>query len=91
MRLDTSRLALALGGTTAILWIICSALVALFAGPMTAMTGHMLHMDATEFAWRLTFPGFLMGLVSWSVCAAVAGWLIALIYNSTGGPPGASS
>jgi hypothetical protein len=86
MKLDASRLAIAFGGTTAILWVVCSALVALFSGAMTTMSGHMLHWDATGFAWHLTFPGFLMGLVSWTLCAAVAGWLIGWIYNSTGRP-----
>ena len=83
MKLDAGRLAIAMGGTTAILWIVCSALVALFSGTMTTMTGHMLHIDASVFPWHLTFPGFLMGLVSWTVCAAVAGWLVGWIYNAT--------
>ncbi len=85
MKLDSGRLAIALGGTTAILWIVCSALVALFSGAMMTMSGHMLHMDATAFAWTLTLPGFLVGLVSWTICAAFAGWLIGWIYNTTGG------
>ena len=59
MKLDAGRLGIAMGGATAIFWIVCSALVALFSGSMMTMTGHMLHMDASEFAWRLTFPGFL--------------------------------
>lgn len=91
MKLDAGRLGIALGGATAILWIICSALVALFSGTMMTMSGHMLHLDATGLAWRLTFPGFLMGLVSWTVCAAVAGWLIGWIYNAVGSTPEASS
>lgn len=82
MKLDAGRLAVALGGTTAILWIVCSALVALFSGAMMTMTGHMLHMNAENFAWHLTFAGFFVGLVSWTVCAAVAGWLIGWIYNA---------
>lgn len=90
MKLDAGRLAMALGGTTALLWTICSALVALLSGPMITMTGHMLHLDATAFAWTLTWPGFLIGLVSWTVCAAVAGWLIGWIYNATGGSGAAS-
>jgi hypothetical protein len=36
-------------------------------------------------AFTLTLPGFLIGLVLWTLCAAVAGWLIGLIYNVTGG------
>jgi len=84
MKLDAGRLAIALGGTTAILWTLCSALVAIHAGGMMTLTGHMLHMDRTMFAWTLTIPGFLIGLVSWTIAAAVAGWLIGWIYNATG-------
>jgi hypothetical protein len=83
MKLDAGRLAIALGGTTAIFWTICSALVAVFSGSMMTMTGHMVHMDVEAFSWTLTFPGFLMGLISWTVCAAVVGWLIAWIYSAT--------
>lgn len=85
MKLDAGRLAIAFGGTTAILWVICSALVALFGGGMMTMSGHMLHMDPATFAWTLTFPGFLIGLVSWTASAAAAGWLIGRIYNASGG------
>ena len=56
MKLDAGRLAIAMGGTTAILWIACSALVLMFSGTMTTMTGHMLHIDASVFPWHLTFP-----------------------------------
>lgn len=86
MKLDAGRLAIALGGTTAILWIVCSALVALFSGAMMTMTGHMLHMDAAQFTWTMTLTGFFAGLVLWAVCAAIAGWLIGCIYNAVGGP-----
>jgi hypothetical protein len=76
---------MAFGGTTAILWVICSALVALLPGVSLTMSGHMLHMDVSTYTWTLTLGGFLFGLIIWTICAAVAGWLIALIYNATGG------
>jgi len=82
VKLDSGRLAMAFGGTTAVLWTICSALVALFSGTMMTMTGHMLHMDAAAYSWTLTFAGFFMGLISWTLCAAIAGWLVGRIYNA---------
>lgn len=82
MKLDSGRLALALGGTTAILWTACSALVVLFGGGMMSMTGHMVHLDMSSFTWTMTFAGFFFGLFAWTVCAAIAGWLIASIYNA---------
>lgn len=85
MKLNAGHLAIALGGTAAILWIICSALVALFPGAMLEMTGHTLHLDATAFVWTLTIPGFIIGLCTWTISAAVTGWLIGVLYNATAG------
>jgi hypothetical protein len=85
MKLDANRLAIAVGGTTAIFWTICSALVALFSGAMMSMSGHMFHLDPGMFAWTLTFTGFLLGLFSWTICAAIGGWLVARIYNASAG------
>lgn len=81
MKIDASRLAYALGGTTAILWIVCSIFVALFPGSMMSMTGSMLHANPQAFGWSLTLTGFFMGLVCWTMWAAVTGWLIGGIYN----------
>jgi hypothetical protein len=58
-------------------------LVAVFSGAMMTMTGHMLHMDSSAFAWTMTINGFLIGLVLWTALAAVAGWLIGWIYNAS--------
>ena len=81
MKLDSNKLAFAFGGTAIVLWIICSALVALLAGPMMSMTGHMLHANMEGLSWTLTLVGFFVGLISWTVWAALAGWLVAWLYN----------
>lgn len=57
MKLDPKKLALSFGGATAILWTICSVFVAFVPGRMMSMTGHMLHADATGFAWTMTGVG----------------------------------
>jgi hypothetical protein len=84
MKLDANNLALSFGGATIILWVICSILVVFLPGGMMSMTGQMLHMDATGVAWTMTWVGFLIGLVCWTVWAMVAGWLIGWIYNRLG-------
>ena len=84
MSLDANRLAMSFGITSAILWIICSALVALTPGAMMAMTGHMFHATMEGISWTLTWAGFLIGLVAWVVCAAVAGWLVGWSYSRFG-------
>ena len=85
MKLDAVRFGIAVGGATAILWVVCSGLVALFAGSMATMAGHMFHMDGSSMELTMTFVGFLFGLILWTVCAAIAGWLIGVIYNAVGG------
>ena len=65
----------------AILWIICSAIVYVSPGPMMEVSGHMIHADLSTLSWKLTWPGFIMGLIGWMVVAGVTSWLIALIYK----------
>ena len=84
MNLDANRLAISFGLTTAVLWVICSALVALVPGAMMGMTGHMFHATMAGISWTLTWAGFLIGLVAWVVSAVVAGWLIGWFYNRLG-------
>ena len=84
MNLDEKRLALAFGLVTALLWIVCGAMVALMPGAMMALTGHMFHTSMEGISWSLTWGGFLIGLVAWVVHAAVVGWLIGWCYNRLG-------
>jgi hypothetical protein len=46
-----------------ILWLICSAIVALAPDPMIAVTGHMVHADFGELAWTLNWAGVLEGAI----------------------------
>jgi hypothetical protein len=84
MKFDQKKLALSFGGTTAVLWIVCSALVALIPGPTGKLMGHMLHGNLEGFSWTLTWAGFFIGLVSWVLWAAAAGWLVGWSYNRLG-------
>ncbi len=81
MKLDANRLAISLGVATALLWIICSALVVFLPSPMMSITGHMVHADLQGADWSMTWTGFLVGLVSWTISAGAGGWLIGKIYN----------
>lgn len=84
MRLDANRLAASSGLTAAILWILCSSVVAVLPGPMMRMTGHMVHASLEELDWTLTFTGFFVGLIAWMIFAAVTGWLIGWMYSYLG-------
>lgn len=76
------KFGLAVALATAILWIICSALVFIWPDMMMFMSGHMVHMDIASLGWHLTLGGVLLGLLGWSLSAGIFGWLLACIYNS---------
>ena len=62
MKLDQKNLALSFGGTTAVLWTICTALLALIPGPTGILMGHMVHGSLDGLSWTLTWAGFFIGL-----------------------------
>jgi hypothetical protein len=80
MAIDSNRLALTFACATAVLWVVCSALVAVAPDAMMSVMGHMSHANLTDLDWTLTWSGFLIGLVGWVVWAGAAGWLIGWIY-----------
>ncbi len=81
MKFNPTALAFSLAITTAILWTICSLIVAIVPGFAMDMTGHMMHSDLGAITWTMTITGFVIGLAIWSVSALVTGWLIATCYN----------
>jgi len=81
LELNRKALANAAAVTAAVLWVICSMLVAGLPQLMMSMTGHMVHLDTQSFSWVMSIPGFLVGLVIWMVAAWATGWLIAVFYN----------
>lgn len=82
MHLVANKLAIASAITAAILWIICSAVVAVWPGPSMTLFGHMIHMDLSGIPVMLGWTGFIIGIVAWVIVAAITGWLIAAFYNS---------
>ncbi|HSG89893.1 MAG TPA: DUF5676 family membrane protein [Pseudomonadales bacterium] len=80
MKLDPLGLAAASAIAIAIVWTLCSILVALMPMQMSTMTGHMIHAQF-EMAWVMSWAGYLIGLIVWSAWAALTGCLIAIAYN----------
>ena len=80
MKLNPIMLGIASAITAAVLWVICSLLVVLLPGFMTNMTAGMMH-DAVAMSLTMSWLGFIYGLIGWVVSAAVAAWLLAIIYN----------
>ena len=81
MKLDANKLALATGIVSAVIWIICSALVSVMPGGMMQMSGHMLHANLDTMQWTMTWTGFVIGLILWTVVSAVVVWAVAAVYN----------
>ncbi len=81
MQLDVRAVTLAAAIAAAIVWAICSALVAVAPGFSMAIMAPMVHMPPSSVGWSLTWGGFLIGLIGWSVTIAFFAWLGAGLYN----------
>lgn len=81
MKLNPTALGAASAICFSILWIICSAAVAVSPEFMMTMSGHMVHVNFSQMGWTLTWTGVFLGLVAWAVVAFVSAWLIAAVYN----------
>lgn len=85
MKIQSMKMGVACALVFAALWVVCSFLVWLSPASMAAVSSHMLHLDVTHFSFTLTLTGILIGLVSWSLVAGLAGLLIAATYNLIAG------
>jgi hypothetical protein len=85
MALNANKLFLATAVVFALLWIVCSALVALIPDIMLTMTGYMVHAELETFRWSLTGAGFVGGLVLWALVPGITVWLVAAAYNRLAG------
>lgn len=81
MKLDVRAGTLSAAIGTAVVWTVCSALVALAPSLSMKIMAPMVHMDPSGLAWSLTWRGFLVGLFGWSLTAALLAWLAAGLYN----------
>ena len=81
MKLNPTALGAASAISFSILWIICSAAVAVSPEFMMTMSGHMVHVNFSQMGWTLTWAGVFLGLIAWAAVAFVSTWLIAVVYN----------
>ena len=85
MTLDTRAFSFAAGATAGMLFSLCAAAVAVAPGATTAFLGLILHLDLTGVVRPLTLPGFLVGLVTWTLGTGLTFGLAAVIYNRVTG------
>ena len=81
MKLAAARFGLAVGIGSAILWTICSLLVAVMPEPSLALTRSLFHVASGGPVWGVTWAGYLVGLCVWSVGSGLFAWLCAGFYN----------
>ena len=81
MKLDAYKLGLATAIILAVVWVICSLLVLALPALMMQMGGHMLHADLGTAQWTLHWPGFIIGLILWSLLGGLLVWAVAAAYN----------
>jgi 2TM family of unknown function (DUF5676) len=81
MKIEAARFGLAVGIGSAILWTICSLLVAVMPEPSLALTRSLFHVASGGPVWGVTWAGYLVGLGVWSVGSALFAWLCAFLYD----------
>jgi len=81
MRLDIRAFACAGGLAAALLFIVCSAGVALAPQATSAFAGDLIHADLTGLVRTLTWGSFALGLVVWTAGTALTFAVIAATYN----------
>lgn len=81
MKLNANKFALAAALSFALLWILCTLIVALIPHQSMRITGAMMHSDMMTWQWDMHWLGLLIGLIAWPLTAAITAWLTATIYN----------
>ncbi|MFT4977863.1 MAG: hypothetical protein ACI8S6_003770 [Myxococcota bacterium] len=77
--------------TAAILWLLCSALVAVAPEQAMQATGPMIHTDLTGMSFELTLRGVFVGLLAWSASAWTAGAVFAVCSRLLSPAPASTS
>ena len=81
MKIRAVTLGIAVGIGSAVLWTICSLLVALAPEPSMALTRSLFHVASGGPAWGITWGGYLVGLGVWTVGSGIFAWFCAQLYN----------
>jgi len=87
MKLDKMVLANAFGLATAILWVVCSLMVALLPNFSWEVMRWWMHgMDLSVMGrWNLTISNFLLGGITAIASAWITGWILAWSWQTVGG------
>ncbi len=81
MRIQAVTLGIAVGIGSAVLWTICSLLIALAPEPSMALTRSLFHVSSGGPAWGVNWGGYLVGLCVWTTASGIFAWFCAGLYN----------
>ena len=79
--LDPSALAFASGLVTALVWTLCTLAFALAPGAAASFSSQLFHLDVTGLVQPITWGGYLMGLICWSLGAGLVVGATGALYN----------
>ncbi len=84
MKLNTKKFSLAAALTMAIIYVICTAFVAMFPEISTKILGWMIHLTLGDEVMRgqtITAVGFLVSLIQLVFYAYLSAWIFSSLYN----------
>ena len=86
-KLKPNVVALSLGVTAVILYVLCLVLVAILPlGMIAPFMNNLVH--SVDFRGmmtnNITFAGSIIGIIAWFLIAAVTGYIFASVYNKIG-------
>lgn len=81
MKLKAGSLGLAVGVGAAILWLICSLVVAVAPDSAGSLTAQLFPVAPGHASVGVTWSGFFVGLCFWSIVSGIFVWLCAGLYN----------
>lgn len=83
-KLKPNIVALSLGITSVVLYVICLVLVAITpAGALVPFMNSLIHsVDFSSMMTKsITLTGSVVGIIAWFVIAAITGYIFAFVYN----------
>jgi hypothetical protein len=81
MQFNANKLGIAAALTSALLYTVCYALVAIAPELTMSITSHVFHMRMGQVGWALSWVGFAMGLICTVGLSYLTLWLFGVIYN----------
>lgn len=86
MKINKQRFAGRLTMTMGVLYILCTAFVALFPGlamKLTAAMFHLVEVSKSTGSFQVTFGNFLLGLIPLLFYTYIGAWLFAWIFEKS--------